>query len=212
MFKKISIGFAILFISFLLSSFIPLGEKDENPEMEIYLISNSIHIGIVFPVKNRVIDWRESFDLSKFSTESSKMEWIEFGWGDRQFYFEMPTWDHFTLRLAFDALLLPDPAVMHVGFLDRHPTEYGSVRVVKVSYKTYEKLVASVQSWFLKKDGKPIFIPDRGYSKEDNFYEARGSYSILNTCNVWTAKVFADAGLKHPFWSPTKYGMEYLWD
>lgn len=212
MLKKISIGFSVLVLLLLSTTFIPLGEKDSNPEMEIYLISNSIHIGIIVPAKNQAFDWRTTFNPKDFYGEVWDKEWIEFGWGDRQFYFEMPTWDHFTLRLAFDALLLPDPAVMHVEFLDRHPSQYEGVRVVKVSYKTYEKLAASIKSWMVTQNGRAVLIRGKSYNGNDNFYEARGSYSIIKTCNVWTAGIFAEAGLKHPVWSPTKYGMEFIWD
>lgn len=208
------LGLVLLFLTTLIiaPTFIRLGNKDPKPEMSIFLISNNIHVGLALPVKNQVMDWHKFIDPKDFAGPVSTMEWIEFGWGDRRFYFEMPSWEQFTIALAADALFLPDPAVMHVEYLAKHPKSYSMVREVKVSYETYEKIVKSVQKWFVLKNGEAILIPKKGYSSLDNFYEAKGSYSIIKTCNNWTAGIFAEAGLIHPLWSPTKYGMEMSWE
>lgn len=200
---------ALLVFIILTLTFIPIGSLDPKPEMDIYLLSNEIHTDIVVPVRNQVFDW-ETF-LNPLEFASRPAEWIEIGWGDRQFYFEMPTWDKFTMKLALDALLLPDPAVMHVNYLDSHPKNYTSARKVTISYATYEKLVKALKESFFLKDGKPIVLSGKSYSSTDNFYEAHGSFSLIRTCNVWTSEVFGKAGLKRPLWSPTKYGLEFLY-
>lgn len=178
--------------------------------MDIFLLSNEIHTDIAVPVRNEVYDWETFLDPKQFKDRPS--EWIEFGWGDRQFYFEMPTWDKFTLKLGLDALLLPDPAVMHVNYLDGHPSVYTNARRVRISHATYKKLVASIQKYFRLKNGKPDILAGKNYSATDNFYEAYGSFSLIRTCNVWTSDVLSDAGLKHPLWSPTKYGLLNIWE
>jgi uncharacterized protein (TIGR02117 family) len=125
----------------------------------------------------------------------------------------MPTWDHFTLDLAADALFIPDPAVMHVEYLNYIPSGSETfIRKVKVSKMTYAKLVNAIKKWFVLEGGKPILLPGKGYTPRDHFFEANGSYSIIKTCNVWTSDIFADAGLRHPLWSPTKHGMEFIWE
>ncbi len=178
--------------------------------MEIYLISNEIHTDIAIPIKNKVFDWETFLDPHQFAFRQD--EWIEIGWGDRQFYFEMPTWDKFTMKLAMDALFLPDPAVMHVSYLNSHPSKFANVKKIRISYATYEKLVKALKGYFQQKDGKPILMAGKNYSDSDNFYEAHGSYSIIRTCNVWTNDIMGEAGLKHPLWSPTKYGLLFMWD
>lgn len=209
MLKKILLGtiaFGLLIISL---SFIPLGKDDPHPEMEIYLLSNEIHTGIVIPVKNDVFDWETFINKEDYLDRPS--EWIEMGWGDRQFYFEMPTLDKLTFKLAFDALFLPDPAIVHVNYLDAHPREYASHKVLKISKVTYKKLVEEMIKRFELQNGKPILIPNKGYTSTDNFYESYGSFSVLRTCNIWTAEILGEADLKRPVWSPTKYGLEFLY-
>lgn len=186
-----------------------MGSDDPNPEMEIYLLSNEIHTDIVVPVKNEVYNWENFLNAQDFKQRPG--EWIEIGWGDRQFYFEMPTWDKFTLKLAFDALFIPDPAIIHVNYLDSHPKNYPSHKRINISKETYKKLVTELKKRFLLNKGAPILIPGKGYSPTDNFYESYGSFSLLRTCNMWTSEVLGEVGLKHPIWSPTKYGIEYIY-
>lgn len=177
--------------------------------MEIYLISNEIHTDLVLPVKNEVFNWHTFLDPQDFANQPS--DWLEFGWGDRDFYMEVPTWDKFSLSIMLDALFLPGPAVMHVNYLNQHPTSYETYRRITLSRDTYVELVSAIKDQFKQRNGRALILPGKGYTKSDNFYEAHGSFSVLKTCNVWTANVLGAAGLKHPLWSPTKYGLIFLW-
>jgi uncharacterized protein (TIGR02117 family) len=144
--KYLGYFLALLILSLITLTFIPVDSVDPKAEMEIYLLSNEIHTDIAIPVRNKVFNWEEFLNPSDF--ESRPVGWIEIGWGDRQFYFEMPTWDKFTFRLALDALLKPDPAVMHVSYLDHHPAQYVDARKVTISFATYEKLVSAIKDYF----------------------------------------------------------------
>ena len=209
MLKK-AIAASVLLIFILLGlTFYPIGSEDTNPEMEIYLLSNEIHTDLAFPVVNEVFDWENFLNGDDFKERPS--EWIEIGWGDQQFYFEMPTWDKFTFKLAWDALFVPGQAVIHVNYLDGHPSSYANHRKIKISKKNYKKLVEKVLNQFNLKNGKPILIPNKGYDLTDNFYESYGNFSLIRTCNVWTSEVLGEADLKRPIWSPTKYGLEWIY-
>lgn len=206
--KKAFIAVASILALLPLLSLITFGEKPDSGEMDIYLISNEIHVGIAVPKKNEIFDW-ETFLPEKIGHS----DWVEFGWGDRRFYFEMPTWEQFSLELAADALFIPDPAVMHVEHLLYSPdVKEEHIRKISVSKETYQKLITELKSWFVLKNGEPILIKGKGYGPNDFFYEAKGSYSLVKTCNQWTADVLREAGLKHPLWSPTRYGIERIYE
>lgn len=209
MLKKFFYSFLTIFLLFIIFSFFPLGSFDSDPEMEIYLISNEIHTDLVLPIRNSVFDWESFIDPLAFKNRPS--EWIEIGWGDRQFYLEIPTWDKFSLSVALDAIFVPDPGIIHINYLATAPVNYSTARKIKISHSTYEKLVQSIKNQFQTKNGRPVIIANKGYGDTDNFYEGKGSFSLINTCNVWTSDRLRDIGLRHPLWSPTKYGLEFLY-
>ena len=199
----------ILISIMVLPTFITLGEYKPSSDVTIYLISNEIHTDLVVPVKNEIFDWEQFYDPSDYGARSTP--WLQLGWGDREFYMKVPTWNEFTIGIALDALFLPGPGAMHINYLNNHPEFYKNVRKIKVSDETYKKLVGAVKDSFVLENGKPVLIKGKGYFASDNFYEAHGSFSFFKTCNVWTADVLANAGLPHPLWSPSKVGIEFIW-
>lgn len=207
MLKKLLVC-SIVFLSLIvLPTFIIIGSKEEAPDMELYLLSNDVHVGLVLPLKNEVVDWSEFFDLSNFQDTG---EWFQLGWGDQRFYFDVPTWDNLTIGIAIDALLLPGTPVIHVDFLLDPPREL-ETKVVKISHEKYRKLVEEIKSRFIVEGKRPILITGKGYSTTDNFYRAEGTYSVFRTCNNWTAELLGHVGLRRPLWSPAKYGLLFAY-
>ena len=56
------------------------------------------------------------------------LEWIAFGWGDREFYIHTRTWRELRPGAAASALLGLGPAAMHVEYLAR-PAGYRVQRI-----------------------------------------------------------------------------------
>lgn len=189
-------------------TFTSTGHKEDGGPVTIYLISNEIHTDLVLPVRTEAFDWENFWDPDDF--ESRPSEWVEFGWGDREFYQEVPTWNEFTFSVAARALFFPGEAAMHINYVEGSPENYPSSARLQISVETYRKLVESIKKQFKTKNGK-LVVYGNGYDKTDNFYAAHGSFSLINTCNVWTSDRLGEAGLKHPLWSPTKYGLEFIW-
>lgn len=214
-FKKFFLIFLLSFLGiicfFVFLTFFSHGQKDTKEEMEVYLSSSDIHVGLVLPLKNAVFDWRNFLNSPDNLYRNTVVTWVEFGWGSKRFYFEMPTWDKFSLSLAFDALFLSEASVMHVDFLDQFSMKQKNLRPVKISFQNYLLLVKAIQDEFSLRDGKAIFYSSFQYGAMDRFYEAKKSYSYLRTCNVWTSDMLAVANLPHPIWSPSKYGLEWIY-
>jgi uncharacterized protein (TIGR02117 family) len=201
----------ILGLLLVVPTFIPLGGKPEQEGVEIFLVSNDIHIEFILPARTDIFDWQAFTGLSEYALGEDDARWIEIGWGDRRFYFEMPTWDGLTFELAFSALFLPGPSVMHIGYAKTHPRQRTSIRPISISREAYAELVKNILQTFQIDDEQPLLIPGKGYTINDNFYAAKGSYSFLRTCNVWTAEMLGTINLRRPLWSPTKYGLERMW-
>lgn len=193
----------------MLPTFIPLGKKETGGKIVVYLISNEIHTDLVLPVKNEIYDWETFWNPADFKQRPG--EWVEIGWGDKDFYREVPTWNQFQLSVALNALFLPGDSAIHVNYVEGSPEFYPAKARLEISPETYRKLVDVIRNQFVRKQGKPQVLSVGGYSEADNFYKAHGTFSIFRTCNVWTSDILAEVGLRHPLWSPTKYGLELIW-
>lgn len=55
--------------------------------------------------------------------------------------------------------------------------------------------------------GKKIILENKGYTSIDDFYKAKGSYSIFKTCNSWVNSGFKESGLKSCLWTPFDFGL-----
>ncbi|MDG1333468.1 MAG: TIGR02117 family protein [Crocinitomicaceae bacterium] len=169
------------------------GEFDAKEEVTLYIRSNGVHTDICMPTSTNQKDWLESINLLAYE-DQNHLEYIAIGWGDKGFFLDTPTWAELKASTAVKAVFLPSPTAMHVEFL-AEPQVSGTIREVKVSKRSYRKLIRFVESSFLMKDNHPILIPGHGYGLTDNFYEAHGNYHMFNTCNVWTNDAMKSASI-----------------
>ena len=118
----------------------------------------------------------------------------EIGWGDQGFYQAKKP----TLRLAFQALFASRGSVMHVvpirdplpGFLqDREVAE------TCLTASEYASLVRVISESFARNAEGEIIARERGACGDSQFFQGRGAYNVLYTCNRWTATALRSAGL-----------------
>lgn len=188
------IGFLCFYVVFaLLGMMFSCGSLDQKKEITIYIRSNGVHTDICMPTLTAQNDWMNTIDLKDYAYREN-IEYIAIGWGDKGFFLDTPTWGELKTSTAVEAIFMPSPTAMHVEFLNE-PSVSESIRKVKISKKSYGKLVKFVKSTFLMKNRKPIVIPGYGYGETDNFYEAHGNYHMFNTCNVWTNDAMKSASI-----------------
>lgn len=175
----------------------------ETPDgVEVFVLSNGVHTDLVLPLTHEVMDWRPWFPAAHFGTLGPGLDHLAIGWGDRGFYLNVPTWDDLTFGLAFNAMFLRGPSVMHVTLLGR-PEPATLCRRVRVSREQYRRLTEFVRRQFqVGEQGRPIRVAAPGYEETDAFYEARGSYSCIQTCNAWTGDALRHAGIRTGVWTP----------
>ena len=70
-----------------------------------------------------------------------------------------------------------------------------------MSGENYLRMVIFIQNTFQLDGGGNKIKISYGYNKNDSFYEAKDSYSILRTCNDWTAEALRKAEVNTPVWS-----------
>ncbi|MFK7783788.1 MAG: TIGR02117 family protein [Crocinitomicaceae bacterium] len=187
-------GFICFYIVFALFGMIfSCGQVDSRKEISVYIRSNGVHTDICMPTTTHQKDWLELFDVDDYK-DQNHLDYIAIGWGDKGFFLDTPTWAELKASTAIKAIFLPSPTAMHVEFMDK-PQSSETIREVKISRKSYFRMIHFVESTFLMKDNVPILIPGHGYGLTDNFYEAHGNYHMFNTCNVWTNDAMKSASI-----------------
>ncbi len=194
-----------LFFAVLLS-LIPVNRHPQvNDDIEIYIRSNGVHLEIILPVKTPVKDWSEEIRIDAQIADT--VQYISFGWGDKNFYTNTPEWSDLTFPTAFKAMLLKSPSAMHVDFYSSLHTG-NMCRRLHIGSEQYREMVHFVDAAFQRDShGSLIPIKNLHYSQFDCFYEARGTYNLFFTCNTWTNRCLKTGGLKACLWTPFDRGI-----
>jgi uncharacterized protein (TIGR02117 family) len=178
-----------------------------NKEIEVYIQTNGVHSDIVVPVKNELKDWSKEIQFQQTKSKDSLMNYLSFGWGDKGFYLETPTWADLKASTAFNAAFGLGESAMHTTFYKKMAEGKDCVKI-KISKEEYLKLVDYIEDSFDRNnEGIPIFIPAVTYDKNDIFYEANRSYSLFYTCNTWANNALKSAGQKAAFWTNYDQGI-----
>jgi len=185
--------FAFLVIAFY-GEVIPTGSLENEGDMHIYVRSNGIHTELVFPTESGPIDWKAFISTEDFG-DSISQDYITFGWGDKGFYMNTPTWEDLTAKTAVSAIAIPTPTAMHVSY-EPQPLENENCVKLNLTKEQYKRLVAYVRESFHVMDTRVVLIEGKGYGKNDNFYEARRSYHLFRTCNTWTNNALKEADVR----------------
>ncbi len=167
----------------------------------IYVVSNGVHTDIVIPFDtlDNITNYLKSYQ------PFSQPKYVAYGWGDKGFYLDTPTWGDLTFSTAFRALFGLSSAAMHLTFYNNVPTEGTQVKKVLVDQKSYLRLKTYIKESFqLNNNGLPQYIGCCWYydNKRDMFVEAKGRYTLFKTCNVWANNGLKYAGIKSAVWAP----------
>jgi uncharacterized protein (TIGR02117 family) len=114
-------------------------------------------------------------------------DWLEFGWGDRDFYRAETAGPWVTFKAAF----LPTASVVHVVGVHgplRARFAQSEILEIRVSRAALERMLRYVHDAFAR-EGPAAHPLGRG------FYPGRETFHLLRTCNVWTARALRAAGL-----------------
>lgn len=166
----------------------------------IYVVSHGWHTGIVIARADLPDDWPGLPDFAG-------ADYLEFGWGDAEFYAAAKG----TVWLALKALFWPTPSVLHVaGIAGSVAVFFSESRLVRVrlTESGFARMQQFIRNTFwLSDEGRaiPVAIGLYGNGK---FYQARGKFYFPKTCNYWTVSAFREAGLPvMPLWAVTGGGV-----
>lgn len=193
-------GYALAAVA---GSAIPLnsGWKQAGKGVRIYVIDNDVHTDLVLPVVAEGVDWRDLVKPGDLADPAQAVHsHLAFGWGNRDFYLNTPTWSQLNVGRLLGALAGTGRTVLHVSHIDA-PGAGPHMRSVMLSPEEYRRLAAYVRATF----GEGASV--HGYGGHDAFYDAKGGYSALSTCNQWTGGALRAAGVKMGAWTPFTFGV-----
>lgn len=184
-------------------------EKVTEPEtVEAYILTNGVHTDLVVPVKSEQIDWSKEIPFENTRSKRTDFKYLSIGWGDKGFYLDTPTWADLKFSTAFKAAFWLSESAMHCTFYDKM-VEGEDCKKITLTKDQYADLISFVRAKFDRDgNGKPILIKtDAVYGDNDAFYDAKGRYSFLDTCNTWANEGLKESGQKAALWTPTDRGI-----
>jgi uncharacterized protein (TIGR02117 family) len=174
----------------------------------ILVLSSPMHTDIAVPVE--AVAGRDFAFLSEAGLPLGhpSARWVLFGWGGRAFYVATPDMTDIQLGPLLKSFTL-DSSVMHVEVVGALDEGRPGIAGFTISGQGLGRLLAFVRSSFAEPDGVPVQLIGTGYTPEDTFFEAVGSFNALVGCNTWTARALRQAGLRTGWWNPMPQSLDW---
>lgn len=171
----------------------------------VFVETNGIHTGIIVPVSAAGVDWRDLVKDEHLGDPRYAGTHLAFGWGERQFYLNTPTWSDVSASTIMRSAIGSDDTLVHVDHL-APPIPDDRIRTLILSEAEYRRLSAYIRASFrLNAAGQSQ--PVKGYGPADSFYEGRGHYDAFTTCNSWTGDALRHAGVRVGAWTPFSWSV-----
>ena len=172
-------------------------EKDKS----VFVTTNGVHLDIIIPEEDLNKEFKQALQIEEY------VRYVAFGWGDKGFYLETPTWGDLKFSTAVYAMFLKSETAMHVT---KYPSKQNRWIKIEVCEEQLEAMKVYIKDSFERDDnGNIIEIKDSGYFTYDTFYEAYGSYNCIQTCNSWVNQGLKKGKIKTSLWSPFDKGVLY---
>lgn len=167
----------------------PVESKNDEPRVAVFLVAHEKHSGIA--VRRADIPagmWPEIRDFPQ-------ADYLEVGWGDRDYYYGRNQGFADALRAAFGT---NNPSVLHVaGVRGSLAQSFPASEIieVEVSRDGFERLIRYIHGAY-DRAGKAVAAPlGPGLYGDSRFYPGWETFNLTRTCNVWTARGLRGAGL-----------------
>ena len=182
------------------------GADPDGGEVDVYLVTNGVHVSVWLPTARPERDWSRWLPPEVPARPGG---YVAFGWGDHDFYLEVPTWDDLTVGVALRGAFLPTRSAMRATAYVGPPIPGEHVHRVSLVPERFSELIEFVEAGFCLEEGQPVLLGAPGYGASDRFFEGRGSYHLLRTCNTWANGAVKAMGQRAALWTPFERGARY---
>ncbi len=216
---KTALGLAVFLLLYglivFITSIIPVNKNkslDTHNTIPVYILSNGVHTDIVVPLNNSIKNWSTSISYLHTKAQDSTRQLLAFGWGDKGFYLDTPTWADLKASTAIKAVTGMSSSAMHITFY-KELEENENCKKIFITDKDYQLLIAYIEDSFVVDTEQKIQrIGTHSYGKYDVFYEAKGSYSLFYTCNTWANQALKSGNQKAALWTVLDKGIFYHYE
>ncbi|MBF0430330.1 MAG: DUF2459 domain-containing protein [Fibrobacteria bacterium] len=189
----------VVYLIFIVLAFAVMGLSAEGESVDtaenstsstsIFLVIHGGHSGIVLKQRDIInLDW-------PIDSTFKQSEYIEVGWGDRNYYMNS---DH-SLSTTLKALFLPTKSVLHVVSVKGQIKDEFSERTLlefKVTKAAVNELYDYIKTKFeFDTNGRQSPLA-KGLYGESHFYAGKEYFYCLKTCNTWSGKALRVAGVR----------------
>ena len=164
-------------------------ELEMSAKNEVYVVNHGWHTGFVVHAS------KIHKEIPELKQRFGNAPYIEFGWGDNEFYQA----EEITSGITLKAIFLPTDSVVHAVAVTRKADKYfkhSEVEKFCLEDPEFKSLVKFISSSFYRDESGNILKLNHGIYGDSQFYKAKGDFHIFNTCNKWTAKGLESAGMK----------------
>lgn len=167
----------------------------ESPKIvQTYVVSHGWHTALIVPASSL------NRQIPSLKSRFEKPAYYEIGWGDAAFYQAKSITPGIAMRAAFWS----QGTALHISTVPISP--YQSFPCSRICPVPLSQSQADNMGEFISTSmahdpyGKVIPLREGIYG-DSHFYQGSGRYSVINTCNNWTAKGLRSAGLNISPWS-----------
>ena len=161
--------------------------QTQGPVIAVYLVAHDGHTGIAVPRTDIPAGlWPES-------REFPQADYLEVGWGNRDYYYGRNQGVWSTLRAT-----LPSSSVLHVAGFRGPPAEHfraNEIIELTLPLDGFGRLVRYIHDAHERPEALPAAALGAGLYGDSRFYPAWEPFHLFRTCNVWMAQALRVAGL-----------------
>ena len=164
-------------------------ELEKSAKNEVYVVNHGWHTGFVVHASEI------QKEIPELTQRFGNAPYIEFGWGDKEFYQA----NEITPDITLKAIFLPTESVLHAVAVSSEADKYfkhSEVHKFCLEDLELKSLVDFISNSFYRDESGSILKLNHGIYGDSQFYKAKGNFHIFNTCNKWTAKGLESTGMK----------------
>ena len=191
----------------LLGSHIPANADWQQPKdgVDIFVETNGVHVSLIVPMSAAGEDLSDLIRPDQLDNPDLYGTHAAIGWGHRRVYRNARTWGDVKSGDIVSAIIGSHDTTLHIYHLI-NPQPLPHRKLLRVSSTQYRGIMRQIRATFrLNKRGESVAYP--AYGPDNVFYDSKGHYSAMHTCNNWTGDILRRAGVRIGIWTPMPGGV-----